>query len=84
MVLFQHGVPSGNLTVASEALAIGVVSFPVENAGSFHTYVNVYQMVPLNPGVDYHCHDQTAINGGEGLSKKAALSYTPLLDKPII
>ena len=27
-------------------MAIEVVSFPIENGGSFHSYVNVYQTVP--------------------------------------
>ena len=32
-----------NITI--EAMAIEIVSFPMKNGGSFHSYVNVYQRV---------------------------------------
>ena len=30
-------------------MAIEIVSFPIKNGGSFHSYVNVYQRVTIKP-----------------------------------
>ena len=44
--LMSTSYPSGNLlTVLLLNMAIEIVDLPIENGGSFHGYVNVYQRV---------------------------------------
>ena len=39
-------IPCGNLLqFANLKMAIEIVDLPIENGGSFHSYVNVYQRV---------------------------------------
>ena len=39
------GVPSGYVKIAIEAMAIEIVDLPIENGGSFHSELLVYQRV---------------------------------------
>ena len=42
----QRCLPPGKLTVCKlENGPVEIVDFPIENGGSFHSYVNVYQRV---------------------------------------
>ena len=42
----EHHLPTGKrLQKAIEQMAIEIVDFPIQNGGSFHSYVNVYQRV---------------------------------------
>ena len=41
---FLWDLPSGNLTQLLK-MTIEIVDFPIENGGSFHIYVKVYQRV---------------------------------------
>ena len=40
-------LPSGYVNSLLLKIAIEIVSFPIKNGGSFHSYVNVYQMVTV-------------------------------------
>ena len=69
-VMFGLVLPSGYVKKAIENMAIEIVSFPIKNGGSFHSYVSHYQRVnrkyedihmglsensvPLNPMVNDH------------------------------
>ena len=43
-----QSIPSGYVNIAIEAMAIEIVSFPIKNGGSFHSFLYVYQRVNLH------------------------------------
>jgi hypothetical protein len=45
MVSILVDLPSGYVKIANWKMAIEIVDLPIENGGSFHSYVTVYQRV---------------------------------------
>ena len=42
---YEWDIPSGHVKIAIENDPVEIVDLPIENGGSFHSYVNVYQRV---------------------------------------